>query len=191
MTLPILIDFSFKIISNKTKKDITILLNSVAPMVIMCFFLFTKRIELSRLLHFENYSYKAIVNNTCSCAILADWIKNNTSENAMFLTPIDFEHFYLFTERSVLVTFKHSPQKSKDILEWYHRIRLLNKGQEISSKSFEVIKEVNRNYSKLNEAEIKNIKQLYSVNYIILPNKVELSFPQVFKGKKFTIYEIP
>lgn len=52
----------------------------------------------------------------------ADWIRTNTAPGSIFLNNPANMNFYLFAERPVLVSYKHSPQTDRYIIEWYDRI---------------------------------------------------------------------
>ena len=71
----------------------------------------------------------------------------------------------MFSERAVFVTFKHSPQKVEDIIEWYKRIKNINKGKDIKNDGLKAVKEIDNNYKNMNEKDFLEIKKSYNIDY--------------------------
>ncbi len=53
---------------------------------------------------------------------LCGWIRENTPEDALFLTPRAQQTFKWYAHRAEVVTFKDVPQDSQSLIEWYDRI---------------------------------------------------------------------
>jgi hypothetical protein len=62
--------------------------------------------------------------------IALEWIRTNTSEDAVFLIDPLMNEFFTYANRARFVSFIHSPQSAEDILEWYDRLTLINGMQE-------------------------------------------------------------
>lgn len=118
---------------------------------------------------------------------MEDWVKNNTDKNKTFIIPPNMQFFYINFERSPFVSWKHSPQNKKDIVEWYSRLKLLNKNQDFETSS-EVIETY---YNNLTEIDFINIKKKYpNTKYLITSSKVNLDFKILSTTNKFILYEI-
>ena len=136
----------------------------------------------------SNFIYKSqqIREKTSSDVLMADWVKKNTTKNKIFITQPLNSYFYINYERSMFVSWKHSPQNNKDIIEWYNRLKALNKG-----KDFKTIGEIKPNYLNLTEKEILDISKEYpNVDYVLMPQPTELNFPILFKTDKNILYTI-
>lgn len=55
-------------------------------------------------------------------ADVAAWAKANTATDALFLVPPHDQSFTLAAQRAEVVSFKHVPQLSKEIIEWKRRL---------------------------------------------------------------------
>jgi len=117
---------------------------------------------------------------------MMSWVKNNTDKNKVFITSPNDIFFYLNYERAMFVSWKHSPQSSKDIVEWYHRLKLLN-----TNKDFKKRKELDKGYLNLIAKDFLNISNEYeNIEYVLMPNSVQLDLPVLFTSKKNTLYQI-
>jgi len=117
---------------------------------------------------------------------MADWVKNNTSANKVFITEPNDIFFYVNYERPVFATWKHAPQNGRDIIEWYNRLKALNGGKDFQNKD-----QIGRNFLKLSEEELVTIAESYpNVAYVLMPRPFALDFPVLFKSDKNILYEI-
>jgi hypothetical protein len=131
----------------------------------------------------NNIKFKA---HTSDDVAMENWVKNNTDNTKTFIVPPNMSFFYINFERSAFVTWKHSPQNEADILEWYCRLKLLNKNEDFQDRS-----EIIDNYYKLTKEDILNIAKKYpNANYFFTSSGTNLNFPVLFKSDKFTLYEI-
>ena len=121
---------------------------------------------------------------TCSDREMTNWIKNNTSKNAIFCIPPDNRFFYINAERAILVSYKNSPQAPKDIIEWYDRMKLLNKNAD-----FNTIDDVCKNYNNLDNHDATLILERHpEVSYFLVPNTVKLTYSLSYQTSKFSLY---
>jgi Domain of unknown function (DUF6798) len=131
-------------------------------------------------------SFQQIKVNTSNDNVMVNWVRNNTDTKKVFIThPVD-KFFYINYERPMFVGWKHIPSGAKDIVEWYNRLKLLNRSQDFKS-----IKEIKQNYLNLTEKEIIAISQEYpNVSYVLMPKSIKLNFPTLFKSSRYILYEI-
>lgn len=61
---------------------------------------------------------KAIFEHWCN---VCSWIKTNTAEDALFLTPRSQQTFKWYAQRSEVVNWKDVPQDSRGLLDWQQR----------------------------------------------------------------------
>jgi hypothetical protein len=116
---------------------------------------------------------------------MTEWIKKNTEKTSIFITPPDAQYFYINAERSIFVSWKHSPQNANDMVAWYNRLKLLNCGKE-----FKNLREVRNHYYTLTEANISVITEKYSdIDYFLTTNE-RLNFPILFKSSTHTLYKV-
>jgi hypothetical protein len=119
-------------------------------------------------------------------SLMVNWVKNNLEKDKVLITQPDDKFIYINYDRPMFVSWKHTPQNSKDIVEWYNRLKLLNCGQD-----FQSIEEIKQNYPKLTEKEIIAICEEYpNVSYIIMPKSVKLNFPALYCSDDYILYEI-
>jgi hypothetical protein len=50
------------------------------------------------------------------------WVRDHTPRAAVFYVDPLWNEFYLLAERARFVSFKHFPQNTLAIIEWYHRM---------------------------------------------------------------------
>lgn len=118
--------------------------------------------------------------------LMSNWVKENTSNHSTFLTVPNDEFFYLNYERSAFVTWKHSPQKADDLVEWDHRMSLLSKGEPFTAKE-----EVKEQYLTLKENDIIEIQKRYpDVDYVLMPSYINLEFTEAYRTKRQVLYKI-
>ena len=115
-----------------------------------------------------------------------DWIRSNTDQESVFITCPDDHFFYINCERSMFVSWKHSPQNSADIIFWYNRLKHLN-----SNKEFSNIEEIVDNYYKLKKDEILLIADKYpDVDYFLTSNLIHLDLPVAYQSNNLVLYKI-
>lgn len=119
------------------------------------------------------------------------WIKENTPRNSVFITiPWDyaFYSFSLKAERSEFVSFKYAPP-DENLLIWKERMEALNKGQ-FHEVGFDMLKELKKNYPKLNEDDLHRMKQRYGADYFVTLSEVSLNLPLVHENDSYRLYKL-
>jgi len=121
------------------------------------------------------------------------WISENTPEDAVFLIePRIAEYFYYLAERPLFVSFKHAPQYDKNVLEWYERIKLCNRGKELIPKeglkvNLPIIK---KSFYTLTRKEIVDIARNYNISYYLDKKDRLLDFQIVYENEEYRLYKI-
>lgn len=107
---------------------------------------------------------------------LQEWVKQNTPLTSTFLIPPNLAGFRNFSERGIVTDVKdgglifYSPEYAK---VWQQRINDI------------------KNYDQLNQQQFIDLNQKYNFQYIIVEvDHQQLTFPLVYKNKKFLIYKI-
>ena len=95
------------------------------------------------------------------------WINNNTSTRDIFLIDPTIQDFYINAQRAEFVSFKHSPGSYADIIEWYKRIKLCNKGKPPKKTGFASFEELSENFYTLDEDAIRDIAKSYRIRYYL------------------------
>ncbi|MEP1094433.1 MAG: DUF6798 domain-containing protein [Cyclobacteriaceae bacterium] len=122
---------------------------------------------------------------------LMKWIKKETNKNAVFIAPVSMETFFMDAQRSLFVSWKLAPYEVERIVEWYRRILLLNKGEDLFAKNIDPKRELEKNYSRLTENEILKIQRLYpEITHIISPSTNELAFDEAYRTERFILYRL-
>ncbi|NOT37230.1 MAG: hypothetical protein HOP11_07610 [Saprospiraceae bacterium] len=122
---------------------------------------------------------------------LAKWSKSNTPIEATFVYPIDFTRFKSISERSSWIDYKTISHQKAYFIPWADRIdKIFQIGLSDRKNKVDLIKKAQMNYSKMNESTLDYLINNQSVDYIILPTRLELSaiVKPVFSTTSFTIY---
>ena len=119
-----------------------------------------------------------------------EWIAENTPKQAIFLVDPTIADFYIYAQRAMLVSFRHSPQSAADILEWYERIKLCNGNRSLSKSGFRSIKEIQTNFYNLSEDLIRQIAHSYGISYYLGLSQKGLTFERAYSNAYFTVYKV-
>ena len=120
---------------------------------------------------------------------MADWINSNTPQDSIFITPpIEYE-FALKAQRAQVVTYKCVPP-GKKIFLWKQRMEDLNGGKFIQEGKGWMYMELKKNYPKLEEHEIRAMKNKYGADYIMTTTNGYKNFNIVYQNQIYTLYKI-
>lgn len=122
------------------------------------------------------------------------WVRDNTPEDALFLTPRSQQTFKWYAERSEVICWKDVPQDSGSLLEWIRRARDCFPHTE-SEWGFAV----NR------PEELENVIRRYQVDYLLIPQYAyelkdrfgrQLPYPMVYpenpsEKSTFVVLKVP
>jgi hypothetical protein len=120
------------------------------------------------------------------------WIKNNTPSGAIFLVNPSWTYFYYLAERPMIVSFKHSPQSDKKIIEWFDRMTMII-GKDHDPKKlarFPFKRTAMKGYSELTEERVRAIHEKFPFKFYIAENKNRMPYQKVFAQGKYTVYKI-
>ena len=127
---------------------------------------------------------KEMLERTADDLKMAEWVKKYTSKNEVFIVVPSSSFFYINYERPIFVSWKNAPQSADDMVEWYNRLKLLNKGED-----FQEIGQVLSSYYKLTEKDIKAILNDYKeIVYFLTLKSVKLDFPLAYESSKHSLY---
>lgn len=128
--------------------------------------------------------------NTSQRLLALEWISENAPKQAIFLVDPTMPDFYIYAQRAQFVSWKHLPDSAVDILEWYKRIKLCNGNRSPDKSGFDVFEELSSNFYHLDEDQIRQIANLYEINYYLgLPDQ-QLTFEPVYSNLYFTVYKV-
>jgi len=123
----------------------------------------------------ENLAYAGNLEawrNVCS------WIKANTPDDALFITPRPFATFKWYAERAEVGTWKDVPQDAASLVEWRRRL------QELYGHDT-----VWLNY--VPEPRLREFAARYDAAYVVTYREPRLAFPTVYSNNDFVVYAIP
>jgi hypothetical protein len=173
-------------IKNLFKKIInTLSVIAIIIIIFICFkdiFFITKK----RMKENKNYTYKNVEKNFENALI---WINKNTPEDCTVLSYPFIDEIYIITERATFVSYKHSPQSEKDILEWYDRLKLCN--DDINTNDINLfLDNFNNRFYNLRIETLQKIIKKYNINYYI--GKAGMNYPYeiVYKNNEYAIYKL-
>lgn len=119
------------------------------------------------------------------------WIKQNTPADAVFIVDPFIDNFNITTERAQFVTFKHIPQNERDVVEWYEKLTLLNRGFGFydGGISFD-LSEFKANYNSLTDEQLTAIGENYKLDYFAGKADREGNPERIFYNDKWGIYSL-
>jgi hypothetical protein len=127
---------------------------------------------------------------------VAAYARENTPEDAVFLTPPGFGRFRLTARRSIVVDFKAFPFQDSAIREW--KERLDNCYGRVESWGFPAMREMEENYRRIDERKILALRRLYNISYAVLRQaspqlhqQTEVDFPILYSGNSYRLVKVP
>jgi hypothetical protein len=138
----------------------------------------------------KEYKDMEYTNSTKATEQALRWIARNTPEEAVFLVDPTILHFYVYAQRAMFVSFKHSPQSAADLLEWYNRLKLCNGNHSPEKTGFDSERELHTNFYKLEEDQIRQIAHAYGITYYLGSPQQRLPFRHSYSDSYFTLYKI-
>lgn len=119
---------------------------------------------------------------------LAEFAKNHTFKEAVFLTPADFGQFRFLAERSLVVDFKTFVFNEK-MKEWYQRIVDIY-GKPKNFYYYFLVEELNKNFEKITDEKILFLRKKYNFDYAILYQRTNTNFPVIYSFGNYKIIEV-
>ncbi len=121
-------------------------------------------------------------------AEIAEFAKQNTPADAVFLTPHNFGFFRLSAERAIVADFKCFPFTDQTMLEWYKRIRnCYGSPQPLNRSGFENEPLMINNYTFLNDKRLKELQEQYNFTHAVLFAETTTTWDILFSNAEYTI----
>lgn len=92
---------------------------------------------------------------------VCQWVRANTSEEGLWLTPRHQQTFKWYTHRTELACWKDIPQDSKNMLEWWNRI------QEAYQK------DENDEWKEWTTERLYELKKKYGIRYVLVDRRIQ------------------
>lgn len=89
------------------------------------------------------------------------WVKENTPEEGMWLTPRHQQTFKWYTRRTELACWKDIPQDSKNMLEWWQRLQA----------AYE--KDENGDWKPWSAERLYELRAKYGVRYVLVDRRIQ------------------
>ena len=121
-------------------------------------------------------------------ADIARFIKENTPSDALILSPVDFSYLRILSNRALVVDFKAFPFDDRSMKEWHQRI--VNCYGTPKSTGFNMLPQLNLNYSNLTDTDLLRLKELYGIRYAVVSVNRRTKFPVVFQSQNFRVLNL-
>ena len=114
--------------------------------------------------------------------------KKNTPDNAVFIYPIEFTGYKLYSERSAYIDFKSVVHRRDALGEWYTRIREVY-GIDINDRRsyHNLFSIANKNYISLSTDKLQKLKEI-GVDYMVQDVNADFHLPVFVENKNFKVY---
>ena len=154
--------------SHATQLSILVLFSSIIGILIFYKVLNSSRFE-------ANYSYWKNISQPSNFEKMTSWIKENTELDSVFLAhPCKDSHFWIKTERPMVVNFKIAPT-SGSFSQWKQRLIATNGYNEFTKVGFGACSEIDKHFDYLNHEQLQKIVQKYAADfYLIRSERPEL-----------------
>jgi hypothetical protein len=119
---------------------------------------------------------------------IADYAKNNTPEDSVFLTPADWGEFRLLAKRAIVIDFKAFPFSDEGIKGWYERITNCYGQPRVTG--FNAIRELNALYMGIDDEKLSDLQKTYGFTHVVLYNTTKTHFEVIYKNEMFKIIRL-
>lgn len=121
---------------------------------------------------------------------LFTWIKDNTSENSIIISPpAKFNEFTWLSERATVAKFKHVPSDDAAIHVWYERLNdLAGNPTKWKKVGFAASKQLNDGYENLTTRQVKSLMLKYKAKYFMTASHHQLDLPIAYQDREYIIY---
>lgn len=114
-----------------------------------------------------------------------DWIRANTPETAVFLTPRMSATFKWYTDRAEVVTQKDIPQDARGIIEWWDRMDRVHRHRSGQQREFR------KSLAGQGGPMLQRLGKKYGADYLITRDTQSLAFPLLYRNSTYAVYAIP
>ena len=119
---------------------------------------------------------------------MAEFSRQNTPEDSIFLTPPNWGQFRLLARRAVVVDFKAFPFADIAVEEWYRR--LTDCYGIPASKGLAMEPELDANYRNMDDASLLALQKKYQVSYAILYRETPTRFEVRFQNDTYKVIQL-
>ena len=119
---------------------------------------------------------------------VAEYARENTPKDSLFLTPPFFGQFRLTAERAIIVDFKAFPFQDTAMVEWQQR--LFDCYGKPASSGFPAVKEMEKNYEIIDDSKIRDLKAKYGISYAVLYKQTPTQFPNLYENQEYKIIQV-
>lgn len=119
---------------------------------------------------------------------VAEFVRQNTPEESVFLTPPMWGQFRLLARRAIVVDFKAFPFADTAVAEWYERITSCY-GNPIRT-GFAMVDELDENYRNIDDDTLLALQERYLISYAVLYNQTSTNFEVVFQSNGYKVIRL-
>lgn len=186
----VFLTFAFDVLSNKLRLIISA--GIILAISVFCFYprplpYIEGKIDLINRIR-QNFSFEIRPEIGDDGVSVAEFARENTPEQSVFLTPPRFGQFRLLANRAIVVDFKAFPFSDVGIEEWYERITTCYGTP--SSKGFAMVGEMDGNYRTMNDNDLVSLQERYNFDYAILYSDTPTNFDVIFQNKTYKIVHL-
>jgi hypothetical protein len=113
---------------------------------------------------------------------IANYARENTPSQAIFLTPPDYGTFRIVAQRAMVADFKSVPMYDRAIIEWYTRL--------VDSYGGSSFEEFQSNYKEIDDNKLKMLRGKYGISYAILDRETLTELPILYESSNFKLVQI-
>lgn len=136
----------------------------------------------------ERLNINSIIGHPTTESTLALWVKNNTPNNSIILSPPDFEKFRVVSERAIVVDRKSFPFEKYAMLQWAKRICDIANQPQCNYRHMNLSIAVD-GYNNLTLEDLEKLQKKYAFNYFVGRNLLPIKADYADSG--YYIYKLP
>jgi hypothetical protein len=118
------------------------------------------------------------------------WIKVNTPEDALFITPPGNDGFTYLSNRSNIVEFKINPDGAQYLNDWYERLRDVAGGVLPNEKGFANAPLLNKSFALLTQEQCYAIAKKYKATFAVLPKSSAINFQSIYENGEYRVVKL-
>lgn len=119
---------------------------------------------------------------------IASYVRDQTPENAIFLTPPVFGKFRFMAERAIVVDFVVFPYQDQAMLEWQQR--LFDSYGKPNTGGWTAAAELDDNYRRIDDQKTWDLRSKYDVSYAVLYQETKTSLPILYENPTYKLVKI-
>lgn len=119
---------------------------------------------------------------------VAEFVRQNTPDGSVFLTPPMWGQFRLLARRAIVVDFRAFPFADIAIAEWYERLTSCYGNP--TRTGLAMIAELNENYRNIDDHTLSALQDRYHISYAVLYSQTPTHFEVVFQNNKYKVIRL-